>query len=109
MLWDAFALQWLARAAAGGFVILAVAAVAIRYCREPADRVRMTALALVGALLVPWIALVPGLPRWSVGVLPAETTAVATPSPEPTAAPDPVPGYRPGPEPIAPPAKLKVG
>ena len=98
---DVFTLEWLARAAAGGFVILAAAAVAVRRCREPADRARVTALALVGALLVPLVALLPGLPRWSVEVLPPEPAAVvAAPTPEPLPAtlPDRAPVYRPAPE-----------
>lgn len=83
---DAFALEWLARAAAGGLVFLLAAAVAVRVCRQPADRVRVTSAALLGAVLVPWLALVPGLPRLSVAVLPAPAAdqGVAAPrSPEP--------------------------
>src|SRR5207237_4765659 len=85
MAWELLALGWLARAAAGGFVFLAAGAAAVRLCRQPADRVRVAGLALLGAVLVPWAALLPGLPRWSVGVLPAEPAAVI-----PAAEPEPV-------------------
>jgi beta-lactamase regulating signal transducer with metallopeptidase domain len=101
---DVFTLEWLARSAAGGFVILAAAAVAVRLCRQPADRARVVALALVGALLVPWVALLPGLPRWSVEVLPPEpaVAAAATPAFQPAVLPDRSPEYRPTPELITP-------
>src|SRR5262245_52749911 len=109
MTWYDLALEWLARAAAGGFVVLVVAAVAVRLCRQPADRVRITGLALGVALCVPWLALLPGLPRWSLAVLPAEPTAAPVAAPEPVApasAPQSIPAYRPSPEPIPQPAKL---
>ena len=89
MSWDVFALEWLARAAAGGFILLAAAAVAVRCCRQPADRVRIIGLALPGALLIPWVALIPGLPRWDLAVLPAERVSqalVTTPEPPPSQA-----------------------
>lgn len=78
MTWDFFATECLVRAAVGGSVILAVAAVAVRLCRQPADRVRVIGLALVAAVVVPWVSLVPGLPRWSLGVLPPETVSTAS-------------------------------
>lgn len=79
MAWDAIALGWLVRAAACGFVILGAAAVAVRFCRQPADRLRVIGLALAAALVAPWLALAPWLPRWSVVALPAETAAVQEP------------------------------
>jgi beta-lactamase regulating signal transducer with metallopeptidase domain len=93
MTWQLLGIDLLARAAIGGFIILAIAAVAVRLCRQPADRVRMTELALVGAFLVPWMALVPGLPRWSIGLMPAEpvhalTAQEPTPLATGTTAPD---------------------
>src|SRR5688572_12722002 len=94
---ELLALEWLARAAVGGFVFLAVGALAVRLCRQPADRVRVAGLALLGAVLVPWVALLPGLPRWSVGVLPAEPVAAVAPvaaAPEPVASAEP-PAFRP--------------
>lgn len=99
MSWDDFILEWLARAAAGGFVILAAAAVAVRLCRQPADRVRVAAIGLLGALLVPWVALIPGLPRWSVGVLPPEPVA-SVQATEIVEVTDPPPGYQPNPQQI---------
>ncbi|HEV3436713.1 MAG TPA: hypothetical protein VG122_05100, partial [Gemmata sp.] len=78
-----FAIEWLTRAAAGGCVILVLATMAVRLCRQPADRVRVTGLALVGALLVPWLAFVPGLPRCSLGVLPPEPVVAAEATSEP--------------------------
>lgn len=95
MTWDAFALEALARAVAGGFVILAAAAVAVRLCRQPADRVRITGLALAGAVLIPGVAAVPGLPGWSVAVLPPAPAPAVVPTTDPVIA---VPAYRPDPE-----------
>lgn len=77
MTWDFFAAECLARAAVGGFVILAAAAVAVRLCRQPVDRIRVIGLALVAAVVVPWVSLVPGQPRWSLGVLPPESVSTA--------------------------------
>jgi beta-lactamase regulating signal transducer with metallopeptidase domain len=115
MTWHDLALEWLARAAAGGFVVLAAAALAVRLCRQPADRVRISGLALVTALCVPWLALLPGLPRWSLTVLPAQSDATPAAAPEPLATPwNPAadaarlaPADRPTAEPIPQPAKLK--
>ena len=88
MTWDAFVLVWLVRAAVGGFVVLAVAAVAVRCCRQPADRVRTIGLAVVGAVVLPWVAVVPGRPIWSVAILPSEgTNALATQQPETSVTP----------------------
>lgn len=90
---EAFVVDWLARAAVGGMVFLGLAAVAVRLCRQPADRVRATELAVLGALLVPWVALLPGLPRLPVAVLPATPAALPEPvvdapgSPESVAVP----------------------
>jgi beta-lactamase regulating signal transducer with metallopeptidase domain len=72
MSWDSFSLALLTRAAAGGFVILTVAAAAVRICHQPADRVRIASIGLLGAILVPWVALIPGFPRLSIPVLRAE-------------------------------------
>src|SRR5947208_2578029 len=104
--WELLALDWLARAAIGGLVFLVLGAAAVRLCRQPADRVRVTVLALVGAVLVPWAALLPGVPRWSVAVLPAAPAADAGPAaatpPEPVASTEPGPATRPVPPPEQP-------
>jgi beta-lactamase regulating signal transducer with metallopeptidase domain len=80
MAWDTFVVEWLVRAAASGFVILTVAAIAVLLCRQPADRVRLIGLALVGAVLTPWLALVPGMPHWRFAVLPPEPVEVTAAS-----------------------------
>ncbi|HJZ56604.1 MAG TPA: M56 family metallopeptidase, partial [Gemmataceae bacterium] len=110
MEWQSLALDWLVRAAAGGFVFLAAGAVAVRLCRQPAERVRVTGFALLGAILVPWLALAPGLPRWSVGVMPPEPAAAVTPpaAQQPAPVAQPVPPVPPSPEPTPPPAELKA-
>ncbi len=64
-------LGWLASAAAGSLIILAVGSLAARLCRQPVRRARLIVLTLFGALAVPWLALVPVVPRWSTGILPA--------------------------------------
>ena len=114
MAWDVFTPEWLARVAAGGFVILVAAAVAVRLCRQPADRVRVVGLALAAAVLVPLVALIPGLPRLSLAVLPAESVAEApalepapVPVPPPTAT-ERGPERRPAPEAKTPPVEQKA-
>ena len=116
MSWDVLVVEWLIRAAAGGFLILAVAAIAVRFCRQPADRVRIIELALAGAVLAPWAALIPGLPRWHLEVLPPEPAQATTASEQVAAASEPEPGassvepsagYRP--QPVVPRPELTAG
>src|ERR1700722_243403 len=96
MQWQTFTLEWLARSAASGFMILAIAAIAVRLCRQPADRVRIAAIGLLGAILVPWVMLIPGLPRLSLGVLPAEPVAATDiPTHEPITTAETESAYRP--------------
>src|SRR5436190_979673 len=75
MAWHTIALSFLIHTALGGSLLLLAGAVAVRCCREPVRRIRLIELALAGALLLPLVALLPGLPRWSAGWLP--------PAPEP--------------------------
>src|SRR5581483_10275250 len=59
---------------------------------------------------VPWLALLPGLPRWSLSVLPAQPAAAPVTAPEPALTPSEprvIPPYRPHAEPFPQPAKLK--
>ena len=64
-------LDWLANAAAGSLIILAVGSLAARLCRQPVRRARLVVLTIFGALALPWLALVPVVPRWSTRILPA--------------------------------------
>src|SRR3954452_8364001 len=69
MAWHTPVWYWLAHAALGSFVLLAVGGLAVRLCREPARRIRLIELTLLGSLLVPWLSRLPGTPRWSLGWL----------------------------------------
>ncbi|VTR93551.1 Peptidase M56 BlaR1 OS=Planctomyces brasiliensis (strain ATCC 49424 / DSM 5305 / JCM 21570 / NBRC 103401 / IFAM 1448) GN=Plabr_3892 PE=4 SV=1: Peptidase_M56: CarboxypepD_reg: CarboxypepD_reg [Gemmata massiliana] len=113
MSWDVFTPDWLVRAAGGGFVILALAALAVRRCQQPADRVRIAGLALVGAVLVPVVALIPGLPQLSLAVLPIEVAQAPVPEPAPAPLLPPVavedaPAFRPASEPTTSSVELKT-
>jgi hypothetical protein len=82
--WDS-----LVRAAAGGLVVLAAGSAAARLCRQPVRRARLVVLTMLGALVVPWLALLPlpGALRWPAGLLiPLETAWSGVPDPGPTEA-----------------------
>ncbi len=72
MAWHLVALSWLLHTALGGSMLLLTGALAVRYCRQPVRRIRLIELALAGALLLPFVAQLPGLPRWSSGLLSLE-------------------------------------
>src|SRR5271155_4884942 len=76
---DTLMLDCLLRTAGGGLLFLLTACIAIRLRRQPADRVRAGELALIGSLLIPCVALLPGLAPWSLGLLQA-TSAPPPPS-----------------------------
>jgi hypothetical protein len=81
MNWSIGFWHWLAHAAMGVFVILAVSCLALRLCRQPAQRLRIAELTLLGCLLVPWLDFIPGLPHFTLGWLEppaAQTAALVT-------------------------------
>lgn len=78
MNWQVLASIWLARAALGGIIILALGSVATLLCRQPVRKARIAILTLVCALLVPWIGALPGVPRWSAPILPVTSSPAAT-------------------------------
>jgi protocatechuate 3,4-dioxygenase beta subunit len=84
MTWHLPLLAWLAHAALGGLLVLAAGCLAVRCCRQPAVRLRLIELTLLGCLLAPWLYLLPGVPRWSAGWLApgAPTIETAPPAPE---------------------------
>ena len=63
MAWHVSLWHWLAHAALGAFLVLAVGCPAVRLCRQPVRRLRLAELTLLGCLLAPWLSLAPGLPR----------------------------------------------
>jgi beta-lactamase regulating signal transducer with metallopeptidase domain len=86
-MWQLLAWPWLANAAAGGLVVLAAGALAVRLCRQPARRARLIVLTIVGAVAVPCLSSIGlGLPisvRLPVGVWQAPArppTLVGTPA-----------------------------
>src|SRR3989440_12279745 len=81
MTWHTPVWNWLAHAALGGFVILVLGGLAVRLCREPARRIRLIELTLLGVLLVPWLSRLPGTPRWSLGWLSESPTEEAVQAP----------------------------
>ena len=58
---------WLAQVGLASFVILLLGGGAVLLWRQPVRRVRIIELALAGCLLVPWLGLLPGYPRLTVG------------------------------------------
>src|SRR5439155_18047028 len=102
MAWYLVVWQWLAHAAVGSLLILAVGGLAVRLCRQPVQRLRVIELALVGCLIAPWLSLLPDLPHWSAGVLSTpgtaeESPAAPLPSPEPIATTAAAPALPPDP------------
>ena len=82
MAWHILAWRWLAHAAVGGLIILALGSLAARLCRQPVRRARLVVLTMLGALLVPWLGAVrvpfslPIATRWSSGILPSLATVL---------------------------------
>ena len=71
MVWHVSLWHWLAHAALGSFLVLAVGCLAVRPVRQPVRRLRLAELTLFGCLLAPWLSLLPGLPRFALGWLQA--------------------------------------
>jgi len=69
MAWHLTIYDALVHAAIAGFVLLAIATVALLAIRQPARRIRVIEMTLVGLLALPFLALIPGYPR--VGLWPA--------------------------------------
>jgi beta-lactamase regulating signal transducer with metallopeptidase domain len=67
--------RWLAHAAVGGFIVLALGSFAVKLCRQPVRRSRVVVLTLLGALGVPWIGSLPMAPKWSAGFILATPAA----------------------------------
>src|SRR5262245_39652529 len=62
----AWAFDGLSGAAVMSLMISALGSAAAFVCREPVRRMRVVTLALGACLVAPLVALVPGLPRWSL-------------------------------------------
>ena len=75
MTWQIQAARWLAQAAIGGTIVLALGSLAARLCRQPVRRARLAALTLACAAVVPWLGAVPIAPRWSAPWISAEVIA----------------------------------
>src|SRR5262249_30689362 len=56
----------LVRVAAASLVLLTLASLAVLLSTQPARKARSIELTLVALLMLPWLALIPGYPRWSV-------------------------------------------
>src|SRR3954465_4397016 len=65
-------LGWLADSALFGFVILAIGALAVRWRKQPAERLRLIEWTLVGCLIAPLVHARPGVPRWWLGISTAD-------------------------------------
>ena len=94
MAWPVSAWDLLLQSAAGGLLVLAFGAAAVRLCRQPVRRARLIVLAVAGALAVPCLG--------SIGVglriplrIPAGAWRAGEPSPPATEVPAPVPGRNP--------------
>ncbi len=78
MSWHLVVCTWLAHAALGGSAVLLAGCLALRACKQPARRLRLIELTLLGCLVVPWAARLSFLPHWSArrtGRLPMRTPA----------------------------------
>jgi purine nucleoside permease len=62
-----FAWRWLAHAAVGGLIVLALGSLAAKLCRQPVRRARVVILTLLGAFAVPWLGTLSFAPKWSAG------------------------------------------
>ncbi|WP_165248326.1 M56 family metallopeptidase [Paludisphaera soli] len=60
-----------AEAALGALIVLAAGSLAVRLSRQPVRRARLAVLTLLGAAVLPGLAALPYVPRWSVGLWPA--------------------------------------
>jgi beta-lactamase regulating signal transducer with metallopeptidase domain len=59
--------RWLAHAAVGGLIVLALGSLAAKLCRQPVRRARIVVLTLLGGFAVPWLGTLPIAPKWSAG------------------------------------------
>jgi BlaR1 peptidase M56 len=59
--------RWLAHAAVGGFIVLALGSFAVKLCHQPVRRSRVVILTLLAAFGVPWFGSLPIAPQWSAG------------------------------------------
>jgi beta-lactamase regulating signal transducer with metallopeptidase domain/protocatechuate 3,4-dioxygenase beta subunit len=84
MAWHLDVVNLLAQAALGGTLVLAAGFVAVRACRQPVRRIRLTELTLLGLLLVPFSSRVSWLPHWSAGLLPRPAAEAAAEPAQPT-------------------------
>ena len=69
MSWHVPVWLWLAHTALGGSVVLLLGCLAVRLIRQPALRLRVAELTLLGCLLVPFASSLPFLPRYSVDLI----------------------------------------
>ena len=81
--------RWLALAAVGGLIVLALGSLAAQLCRQPVRRARLVVLTLLGGFAVPWLGTLPIAPKWSAGVVLAIPPASAPSSGEIRAVPTP--------------------
>ena len=86
MSWHIPVWLWLVHTALGGSVVLLLGCLALRLIRQPALRLRVAELTLLGCLLVPWAGYLPFLPCCSVA-LPASGALPASPEPDPELGP----------------------
>ena len=66
--------RWLANAAVGGLIVLALGSLAAKLFRQPVRRARIIVLTLLGAFAVPWLSPLPIAPKWSAGFALADPT-----------------------------------
>jgi beta-lactamase regulating signal transducer with metallopeptidase domain/protocatechuate 3,4-dioxygenase beta subunit len=79
MSWHLVVCTWLAHAALGGSAVLLAGCLALRACKQPARRLRLIELTLLGCLVVPWAARLSFLPHWSAGLFGVAPAAESAP------------------------------
>ena len=62
-------LLWLVYSAIAGSLFLVIGCLAVRFRRQPVERLRLIEWTLLACLFAPLVNHLPGLPRWSLGWL----------------------------------------
>jgi beta-lactamase regulating signal transducer with metallopeptidase domain/HEAT repeat protein len=66
MLWTEIAFGWFAQVSFTCLVVLVFGTVVAACTRQPVRRIRIIVLTFATCFVIPWLSLVPGIPRWSL-------------------------------------------
>lgn len=79
MEWQTLAWRWLIHAGFGSLALLGLACLALRWIRQPARQLLLIEWTFAACLAAPWLHLLPGMPAWSLGWLPAAEAPATRP------------------------------